>query len=179
MGKLTFVGLGLGSKGTSLEGVMVIKAADHAYLEYYTSPHEATLLEELERASGKKMSVVDRVFVEDGARLLEQAKTLDVVLCVQGDPMLATTHTELRVRAIKAGIQTRIIHGASILSAAVSVSGLHVYKFGKTITFPREAASRNETYRTVHRNLVQGLHTLLLMEFDVEKNEGVTPVEIF
>ena len=179
MGRLTFVGLGLGSRGTSLEGIIAIKEADQAYLEYYTSPHEPTLLEELERASERKLIVVNRGFVEDGKRLLEQAKTLDVVLSVQGDPMLATTHSELWVRAMKAGIQTRIIHSATILSAAASVSGLHVYKFGKTITYPREAASRNEAYRTVHRNLVQGLHTLLLMEYDAEKNEGVTSVEVF
>jgi diphthine synthase len=178
MGTLTFVGLGLGSRGASLEGIMAIKDADHAYLEYYTSPSDPMLIKELERASGKKLVVVDRGFVEDGKSLLEQAKAMNVVLSVQGDPMLATTHTELRVRAIRAGIQTKIIHGATIFSAAASASGLHVYKFGKTITYPREVANRNEAYRTIHRNLTQGLHTLLLMEYDIERNEGVSPAEV-
>jgi len=39
MGKLTFVGLGLGAKGITLEGVEAIREADIAYLEYYTTPH--------------------------------------------------------------------------------------------------------------------------------------------
>ena len=49
---LVFVGLGLGSKGISLEGLEVLKSADAAYLEYYTTPHEPTLLDSIEKLIG-------------------------------------------------------------------------------------------------------------------------------
>src|SRR5580692_8358477 len=99
MGKLTFVGLGLGDQGTSIAGVNAIREADVSYLEYYTTPHAPRLLQELERASGRTLTVVDRTFVEDGKRILREAKESKVVLAVQGDPMIATTHSDLRVRA--------------------------------------------------------------------------------
>jgi diphthamide biosynthesis methyltransferase len=47
MGRLSFVGLGLGPRGISLEGLDELRSADIVYLEYYTSPHEPKLLKEL------------------------------------------------------------------------------------------------------------------------------------
>lgn len=180
MGELTFVGLGLGSRGISIEGLAAVREADMAYVEYYTSPREPKLVAEVENASGRKVTVLDRFMVEDGKRLLSEAKEKKVVLAVQGDPMMATTHMELRVRAIRAGISTRVVHGATIMSAAASASGLHVYKLGRIMTYAREGANRGaEVYRTVHRNLLQGLHTLILLEYDVEKDVGVAPGEVF
>ena len=44
MGKLTFVGLGLGDQGTSIAGVNAIWDSDMTYLEYYTTPHAPRLL---------------------------------------------------------------------------------------------------------------------------------------
>jgi diphthine synthase len=124
--------------------------------------------------------VLDRSAIEDGRRLLEEAKDKKVVLAIQGDPMLATTHTDLRVRATKAGIPTRVVYGATIISAAASASGVHAYKLGGVITYAGSGATRGEeVYRAVHRNLLHGLHTLILLEFDVEKDEGVAPAEVF
>src|SRR5579872_3693640 len=60
LGKLTFVGLGLGDQGVSIGGVRAIKEADTAYLEYYTTPHEPRLLQELESAAGRTLTIVDR-----------------------------------------------------------------------------------------------------------------------
>src|SRR5437879_4567369 len=128
LGELTFVGLGLGERGISLAGIDATKAADSAYLERYTSPPSPALVKELEAATDKKISLVGREFVEDGKDILEKASSSNVVLVVQGDPMIATTHNELRVRAISRGISTRVVHGATIPSAAASESGLHYYK---------------------------------------------------
>src|SRR5712692_4773421 len=176
MGKLTFVGLGLGAKGITLEGVEAIREADIAYLEYYTTPHESTLLREVEKATGRELTVVDRGFVEDGKAILSEAKKSGVVLAVQGDPMIATTHNDLRVRAISSGIETVIVHAATITSSAASSSGLHYYKFGGTVTVTREGVDlMQQVYQTVHRNLLFGMHTLLLLEVDAESGEGVTP----
>ncbi len=176
MGKLTFVGLGLGDQGVSIGGVKAIRDADVAYLEYYTTPHEPRLLQELEAAAGRTLTIVDRAFVEDGRKIIEDAADRDVVLAVQGDPMIATTHSDLRVRAGSAGIPTSVIHGTTIAAAAASSSGLHYYKFGATVTFTRESVNyHQQVYQRVHKNLLEGSHTLLLLEFDTEAGEGATP----
>ncbi len=176
LGKLTFVGLGLGDKGVSVAGVEAIRSADIAYLEYYTSPHAPRLLSELETASGRTLTIVDRAFVEEGRKILRDAEDKQVVLAVQGDPMVATTHNDLRTRAILQGIATSVIHGSTIAVAAASASGLHYYKFGATVTFTgRSVDYHQQVYRRVHRNLVEGSHTLLLLEFDTEAGSGVDP----
>lgn len=180
MGELVFVGLGLGERGTSLAGVDAIKASDLAYFERYTSPPSPTLVEGLEEAAGKKMVMVGREFVEDGREILQRASTSRVVLAVQGDPMIATTHNDLRVRAASRGIRTRVVHGATIPAAAASESGLHYYKFGGTITFTMKSPTHHQdVYQRIHRNLLEGLHSLLLLEYDVEGNAGVEPAFVF
>ncbi|HUI86351.1 MAG TPA: diphthine synthase [Nitrososphaerales archaeon] len=178
MGKLSFVGLGLGPRGISLEGLKEIRESDICYVEYYTTPQELELLSTLEKESGKEIVVVDREFVEDGGSILRDSKGKKVVLAVPGDPLIATTHNELRVRAIRQGVETRVVHGATVASALASASGLHYYKFGRTVTVTREAQSKPEqVYRLVHQNLLEGSHTLLLLEYDVEGREGVRPGE--
>lgn len=176
MGRLSFVGLGLGARGISVDGLLEIKEADVTYLEYYTTPHEPTLVRELESRSEKQMVLVDRNFVEDGRKILEEAKSSRVALAVPGDPMIATTHCELRVRAISQGIKTKVIHAATVGAAIASESGLHYYKFGRTLTITRESVERlSQAYQILQKNLLDGAHTLVLLEFDTEKGEGVTP----
>jgi diphthine synthase len=180
LGELVFVGLGLGDRGISLAGVDAMRAADLTYFERYTSPPSPTLVSDLEAATGKRVLTVPREFVEDGKEILEKAGSSRVVLAVQGDPMIATTHNDLRVRAASRGIATSVIHGATIPAAAASESGLHYYKFGGTITFTLESASHHQdVYQRIHRNLLEGQHTLLLLEHDVEKNRGVEPGFVF
>ncbi len=179
MAKLTFVGLGLGDQGASIAAVNAITESDVAYLEYYTTPHAPRLLQELERASGHPLTVVDRSFVEDGKRILREAAEGKVVLAVQGDPMIATTHGDLRVRAITNGIETSVIHGTTIAAAAASASGLHYYKFGATVTFTKDSVNyHQQVYSRVHKNLLEGSHTLLLLEFDTERGEGASPASL-
>lgn len=176
MGKLSLVGLGLGSKGVSLEGIEELRAADIAYLECYTTPHEPTLLADLERVAGRSITVVDRGFVEDGRKILQEAREKKVVLAVPGDPMIATTHAELRTRAIGEGVETNVVHAATIGTAAASASGLHFYKFSRTVTVTRDAVGRlTQAYQILHENLLEGAHTLLLLEYDVDGGEGVSP----
>lgn len=155
-----------------------MRSSDMAYLEYYTTPHEPRLLQEIHKASGKQPSIVDREFVEDGERILSDAQEKNVVLAVLGDPMMATTHNELRVRAIRRGIETRVVHAATIAGAAASASGLHSYKFSRTVTVTRESVNRQtQPYHILHQNLLQGAHSLILLEYDVHSGEGVTPPE--
>ena len=178
MGRLSFVGLGLGAKGITLEGVGEMVGSDVIYLEYYTTPHEPQLLKQVQSATGKSFTIVDRQFVEDGSRILADAESKKVVLAVLGDPMIATTHNELRVRAIKRGVETRVVHSSTIASAAASASGLHSYKFSRTVTVTRESVGKlTQAYHILHGNLLEGAHTLLLLEYDVQSGQGVTPAD--
>jgi diphthine synthase len=53
---------------------------------------------------------------------------------------------------------------------------LHFYKFSKTVTITMDAVERlTQAYIVLHKNLIEGAHTLLLLEHDVEKAEGVNP----
>ena len=98
--------------------------------------------------------------------ILELAKSKKVVLLSSGDPMIATTHVELRLRAIDRGIETRIVHAASIASAAAGLSGLQSYKFGKsaTVSPPYKGVISRVPYETVRDNKERGLHTLLYLD---------------
>lgn len=168
----------MGPKGISLKGIEEMGDADEVFLEYYTTPHDPALISELERRSGRHLTVVDRAFVEDGKAILAEARSRKVVLAVPGDPMIATTHVELRVRALRSGIEARVVHAATVGSSAASASGLHFYKFSRTVTVTKESVkSLSQVYQILHQNLLLGAHTLLLLEFDLERGEGVAPGE--
>ncbi len=168
MSSLIFVGLGLaGSDSLSLEGIEHVKSADKVYLEVYTSPVSSSLKKRLEQAAGSKIDVVSREFVEDGRQIIEESKRGTVVLLSYGDPMVATTHMDLRVRASNQGVKTQVVHNASILSAIPGETGLHAYTFGKTVTMTRSGAAPQTTvYNTVFENLLCRLHTVILLEYD-------------
>jgi diphthine synthase len=175
---LVFVGLGLNDDlGLSLRALEEIKSADQVFIELYTSLLPEFSKERLEKLSGKKFVVATRKDLEDddGELVLKAAHTEKTVLLVPGDPLIATTHIALRISARKTRIRTRIIHGASILSAAIGLSGLHNYKFGKSVTipFPDETASTTP-YRVIGENRRRGLHTLCLLDIRPEKNRYLT-----
>jgi len=168
MASLVFVGLGFsGASSLSLEGLERMKSADKLYLEVYTSPASIDLKSSLESVTGLNVTVASRDFIEDGKELIDESKRLNIVLLAYGDPMVATTHMDLRIRAISEGVHTSVIHNASIFSAMPGETGLHVYRLGKTVTFTRSNATPHTTvYNTVFENLERGLHTLVLLEYD-------------
>lgn len=177
---LYFVGLGLGPKGITVEGIEAIKDSTRAYIEYYTSPHDPQLLRTLTELTSKELIVVDRLFVENGEQILREAEEGTVSLLVPGDPMIATTHNDLRVRALKRGIRVKIVHSSTIVSAAPSISGLHYYKFGATITATKESVnSVEQIYNLLHKNLLLGRHTMILLAFDSENGDSVLPSDVF
>ncbi len=166
---LYFVGLGLsGVEGVSIEGFKVLKGCGVVYLERYTSPG-APSAKELAEFLGRGVVEVSREFVEDGRRILQEAREMDVALACFGDPMVATTHQELRVRAVKDGVDTRIIHGVSIVGCVAGELGLHQYKFGKMVTVTASVQALNSVLDTVYWNLLRGLHTLLLLEWEPKR----------
>ena len=180
MKELIFIGLGLhDEKDISLNGIEEIKTADAVYAELYTSPMPNLSVANIEKMTKRKISVLSRKNLEDDSRktLLESTKRGKTVLLVPGDPLIATTHIALRIEAEKLGIKTRVVHGASIISAVIGLSGLHNYKFGKSVTIPfnEECRGISETpYDVVAQNKSLGLHTLCLLDVKAEDKRYMT-----
>lgn len=179
MDELVFVGLGLNDeRGISLRGLEETREAYSVFTELYTSLMPELSVQELEKLVGRVVFVVSRRDLEEegGRMILQEAKKGKVVLLVPGDPLIATTHVDLRVRAEKQGIKTRLIHGASIVSAVVGLCGLQNYKFGRSVTIPfSEDGFPPETpYRVLLENKLVGLHTLCFLDIDVEKKQYMT-----
>jgi len=170
--ELVFVGLGLNDeKGISLSGLEETKTADYVFMELYTSLMPRFSLERFEALSGKKVNLIARRELEEenGERILKDAEKGKTVFLVPGDPFIATTHMALRVKAEKRGVKTRIIHGASIISAIIGLSGLHNYKFGKTVTIPFPENFSETPYNVIAQNRKVGLHTLCLLDLKVDE----------
>jgi len=175
---LFFIGLGLhGARGLSLLGLDLAKKADIVYLDTYTSPIAKDEIDSLKSMIGEKIITVGREFIEDGREIIHQAGQKDVALVASGDPMVATTHMELRLRAERSRVKTIVVHGPSILCALTGETGLHAYNFGRPVTLMRAGASRFTVYGVIHENLARGLHTALLLEYDQASGFSLDPRE--
>jgi diphthine synthase len=179
LGELTFVGLGLNSeKNMSILGLEEAKKAETAFVELYTSLMPELDLNRLGKLIGKHVHVVLRRDLEEdsGKRILQSADKGKTVLLVPGDPLMATTHVDLRIRAEKQGIKTKIIHGASIVSAVIGLSGLQNYKFGRGVTIPfSDVSSLDATpYNVIGENQKMGLHTLCFLDIRAEEKRYMT-----
>lgn len=171
---LHLVGLGLHDvDDITLKGMKRVQAADTVFIETYTAFLAGTSHEALEEALGTEILPLDRVGVERGGNdLVERAKSEDVVLLVVGDPMAATTHADLILRAKDAGVPVDVTHAASIFSAAPGLVGLQHYKFGKTTTLvrPEDNWMPTSPFDALIENRELGLHTLVLL--DIKADEG-------
>jgi len=177
MKELIFVGLGLNDEyGITLKGIEETKTAHTVFMETYTSHMPNFNLQHLEELCNKKIHLITRQTLEEenGKRILQAAETGKTILLVPGDPFIATTHITLRIDAEKNGIPTRIIHGISIMSAIVSLSGLHNYKFGKTVTVPFPETPAETPYNVINQNKKLGLHTLCLLDLKEPENRYLT-----
>jgi len=174
LNELVFVGLGLyDEKDISLRGLEEIREADAVFAEFYTSLMPGLSIRKLEEMTGKAVNVVSRrVLEEEGGKLIfEEAKKGKAVFLVPGDPLIATTHVDLRISAEKQGIKTRVIHGASVVSAVRGISGLQNYKYGKAVTIPfSEKGFVSETpYNVIRENKKMGLHTMCYLDIKAEE----------
>ncbi|KUK05307.1 MAG: Diphthine synthase [Archaeoglobus fulgidus] len=164
---LTFVGLGLWDvKDISVKGLEAVREADEVYVEFYTSKLLSSI-EEMEEFFGKRVVELERIDLEENSfRLIERAKSKSVVLLVPGDPMVATTHSAIKLEAERKGVKTRIIHGASISTAVCGLTGLHNYRFGKSATV---SWHRSQTpVNVIKANRSIDAHTLLFLDLHPE-----------
>jgi len=169
---LYMIGLGLGDEDDiTVKGLKLVQSSDLVVLEAYTSVLGVDK-ERLERAYGKPIVVADRDTVEQRAEdvILDPAVTQRVSFLVVGDPVCATTHTDLLLRARQRGIRVEVIHNASIMGAAGSC-GLQLYSFGHTVSVPFFEDNWRPTsfYPKVRYNRLGGLHTLCLLDIKVKE----------
>ncbi|MBU7042971.1 MAG: diphthine synthase [Theionarchaea archaeon] len=172
---LYVIGLGLNGDLT-VKGMEIAKKCT-VYLESYTSFLPISL-SELKNILKKDIILLTRKEVEETQEFLNEAAHTDIALLVMGDPLVATTHTELVIEAQKRAIKTEIIHNSSIYSA-VGETGLQIYKFGKTVTipYPEEGYKPTSFYDTILKNREMGAHTLVLLDIQEEQNRYMNPRE--
>ncbi|MFH1100827.1 MAG: diphthine synthase [Methanobacteriota archaeon] len=179
-GRLLFIGLGLHDENDiTLKGLEEIKHCDTIYAEFYTSRLTNTAIPALEKKIKKKITILSRQDIENATALLDEAEKKTVALLIGGDPMMATTHIDLRLRARERGIVTNIIHNSSIMTAVPGLLGLQNYKFGRTTTlpFPEKNYFPTSPYTVIKDNTQMGLHTLVLLDIQAEKNQYMTAHE--
>jgi diphthine synthase len=127
-------------------------------------------LETLEAFYGRKICPLSREQVEVDPSWMKEARDKDVAFLVGGDAMVSTTHLDLRLRAAKMGIKTRVIHSSSIVTAVSGLCGLQNYRFGRSTTIPFPYIARGKRiipetpYMVLKENLDRNLHTMLFLD---------------
>ena len=165
---LVLIGMGPGGiAGMTRAAIQAATNADHRRYEAYTALWSAKELEVLENEIGQIQRVM-RPEVEEPLELLELAKKEVVALLVVGDPLQATTHVDLQLQAIDAGVKCSVIHGVSITGLVTGAIGLSNYRFGRqtTLTYPYGGWVATSPLEVIALNRKQGLHTLALLDLD-------------
>jgi diphthine synthase len=170
---LILAGLGISDeKGITLEELEEAKASDFIFVELYTNIWHGDL-KNLEKIVGKKIEIIKRRDLEEEVeRILQLAINKKVMIFVPGDPLVATTHSSLIIECKKRGINFKVLHNSSIFSA-VYETGLHAYKFGPTVTIPLKEKIKGKVesiIEVIKENKRRGLHTLCLLDIDLENN---------
>jgi len=179
-GMLTFIGLGLfDEKDISLKGLEEILASDFVFAEFYTAKLTGTNIKKIEKTIGKKIEILTRAETEKADKIINLSKEKSVIFLTCGDPMTATTHVDLRLRAIKEKIKTKVIHGSSIATAVPGLLGLQNYKFGRTTTiaYPEKSYFPTSPYNVIKENKERNLHTFILLDIQADNNRYMTANE--
>lgn len=181
---LYLIGLGLGDEDDiTVKGLKIVQSADIIFLESYTSilGVDKDRLEQVYQCR-TPIRIADRDLVEQSAEeeMIEPAREKTVALLVVGDPVCATTHSDLMLRARQRKVPVEVVHNASIMGAAAAC-GLQLYKFGQTISLPffRYAKEGEDEdvktwrptswYPKIAYNRKGGLHTLCLLDIQVKE----------
>tara|TARA_X000001036_G_scaffold397846_1_gene400340 strand:- start:3229 stop:3987 length:759 start_codon:yes stop_codon:yes gene_type:complete len=163
----------------TVDAVEAAAGSDHRFLEGYT----ATLPIEQEELLESRIGPWNRLMrpdIEMPEELLRLARSSVVALLVVGDPMQATTHVDLLLRARDAGLDTEIIPGISATTLAITLSGLQSYRFGRQVTlpFPYGDYLPVSPLRYILDNKSRNLHTLVLLDLDPTGLGVTSPVHM-
>jgi len=166
---LNIVGLGLSLKDISAKGIEAINKSDEVYIESYTSLSDYTI-NDLGEFLKTEIKVLHRSEVEEEKPFFKKDK--EITLLIYGDPLSATTHTEILQEAKKQNIKTNIIQSVSIFTA-IARTGLQLYKFGKTASIPfwSENYKPESFFDLLEQNQSIGAHTLFLLDLNPKENK--------
>lgn len=172
---LYLIGLGLGDeKDITVRGLELVKSCDEVWLESYTSILGVDK-SRLEEFYGRKLRLAPREQVEsESDEIIGACTSRDVALLVVGDPLCATTHTDLLLRAKRIGVRVQVIQNANVM-CAVARCGLQLYRFGQTVSIPWfEGEWRPLSfYDKIVQNQSNDAHTLCLLDIKTREPDYV------
>jgi len=171
---LVLAGLGVSDeKGITLEELEEAKSADYVFVELYTNIWRGNI-SNLEKIIGKKVEVLKRKNLEENVSdIVDLAKDKKVLIFVPGDPLVATTHSSIILECVKRQVDYKVLHNSSIFSV-ICETGLHIYKFGQVVTIPLKEKISTKPLSVINailENKKRGLHTLCLLDIDIENNK--------
>ena len=165
---LNIIGIGAKKEHITQEMIDTIQKSESVFLEYYTCFYEDNF-EELEQFIGKKITICNREDIESRVEemILTPAKEKDITLLVIGDILVATTHTDLLLRAKKLRVKTKMFHNVSIANF-ITKTGLQWYKFGKITSIPffNEKFMPRTPFLNFYDNYKIGAHSLFLLDLN-------------
>ena len=165
---LHLIGIGAKKEHINKEMFEVIKNSEKVFMEYYTSFYDDSF-EDLSTFLGKDLIIANRELIESKIEdeIINPAKLVDIALLVLGDPLIATTHTDLLLRAKEAGVKTQIYNNVSIANQ-IAKTGLQFYKFGKITSIPffNEKFMPRTPYLVFYDNHKIGAHSLFLLDLN-------------
>lgn len=165
---LHLIGIGTRKEHINSEMFEAIKNSKKVFLEYYTCFYE-TPFDELSKYIGKEVTIANRELIESHieTEIINPAKDEDIALLVLGDPLIATTHTDLLLRAKEMKVETKVYNNISI-GNYITRTGLQFYKFGKITSIPffSEKFMPRTPYLVFMDNYKMGAHSLFLLDLN-------------
>lgn len=165
---LWLIGLGPGDlSAMTTAAIEAAKSCEYRFLEGYTALLPPNEEQKLTTLVGDH-ELIMRPGVENPDQLLELASKSAVALMIVGDPLQATTHVDLQLRAKSAGINCHVIHGISITTIVTGAVGLQSYRFGRQVTlaYPYGEYLATSPFELILENLQRDLHSLVLLDLD-------------
>ena len=165
---LWLIGLGPGDlSAMTIASIEAAKSCNYRFLEGYTALLPSSEDQKLVEIVGE-YELLMRPEVENPDQLLELASENAVALMIVGDPLQATTHVDLQLRARAAGINCHVIHGISITTIVTGAVGLQSYRFGRQVTlaYPYGDYLATSPFELILDNLQRDLHSLVLLDLD-------------
>ncbi len=165
---LHLIGIGAKKEHITPEMIEAIKNSSQVFLEYYTSFYQDSF-DVLEEYLSKKIEICDREDIESKIeeKIINPAKEKDISLLVLGDPLIATTHTDLLLRAKERKVKTKVYNNVSI-GTFITRTGLQFYKFGKITSIPffSEKFMPRTPFLVYMDNFKMGAHSLFLLDLN-------------
>lgn len=160
-----------GFKSCSHQILDILREVKLIFVERYTNFISQEKPEIWDEIHTKIRPLERKALEEEDDLFLDEIKGMTVALLIPGDPFIATTHNSIRIAATKRGYACKTIHNSSIISAAISISGLSSYRFGRTVTCPFRSNKSEFPYRIIQRNKSIDAHTLVLLDINIVENK--------